>query len=75
MRILRSYTIETELVEKLKTEKINASELVNQLLTEYFNKKDNKNLSLEELQQKLALIKLDREYKSKMENIKNGKNN
>lgn len=57
MRILRSYTIETEHVERMKSDNINASELLNTLLKNYFKDKDFEDLSADEI--KLQLAKLD----------------
>jgi arginine deiminase len=57
MRILRSYTIETEYVERLKNDGINASELFNTLLKNYFKDKDFEDFNETEI--KLQLQKLD----------------
>ena len=59
MRILRSYTIETDFVERMKNEGVNASELLNSLLTSYFKDKDMEDFTEEEL--KLQMEKLDME--------------
>ncbi len=47
MKVTKTFTLDLEIIEKLKQED-NASELVNNLLTNYFNISDNKELSLEE---------------------------
>jgi hypothetical protein len=48
---------------------MNASSLVDELLTNYFNNQDPHNLSIEELQKKIKLLELENE----MEVVKNGK--
>ena len=53
MRITRTYTIETELIEKLKG--VNASDLINELLNRYFDNSGD----LDELRQKLIKKKKD----------------
>ena len=66
MRILRSYTIEMDLVEKLKD--TNASELINYLLREYFEKQKITSMSEEEL---IKFIKIEK-LKKEMELLEHG---
>lgn len=67
VKVLRSYTIDLELVEKLSTEG-NASKLINSLLQNYFGK-DKKDLKEDEkmLKNRLKMVKNDQKVIEKAE--------
>lgn len=71
MRILRSYTIDTEIVKKLQKED-NASDLINCLLTEHFRKTDVKKMSAEELKKFIKIETAKRIFNKTMNEINNG---
>lgn len=70
MKITRTYTIDAENVEKLKN--FNASDLINNLLSEHFKKIEIKGMNKEQLKKFVARKKLEQEYKIKMAEIENG---
>lgn len=67
VKTLRTYTINSDLIEKLKD--YNASELINTLLIDYFKKHDYKQMSLEEKKKYLKKLKLTKEYKEQIEKL------
>jgi tryptophanyl-tRNA synthetase len=74
MKINRTYSIDSEIIEKLKG--INASELISKLLTEYFDKKDNfiNKMSKEELALFIKLEKEKKEIEKKLTEVQDGSN-
>lgn len=71
MKILRSYTIDAEIAEELKKVP-NASNLINELLKDYFKNHDINQLSLEELRLKQKIIEIQEEAQEKIRRAKNG---
>lgn len=63
--------ISDELHEALRTED-NASALVGRLLTEHYNFKELKDLSPEEIDKRIQILKTKLEAKRKIEAIQNG---
>jgi len=61
-------TIDLELNEKLKTEK-NASDLIRNLLIKHYEQEKLKDLSDEELEKMLEVIKIEKDHKEKMDKI------
>ncbi len=72
MRILRSYSIEEDLVEKLKSNN-NKSGLINNLLREYFDKDDINQMNAKQLETELEIRKMVREHKKAMEALQSKK--
>ena len=71
MRIPRSFTIEREFIDLVNAED-NASDLINQLLLEHYNKNDYNRMSKEEL---VILMKKEQarlEYEQKIKEIDAG---
>ena len=66
MRILRSYSIEEDLVQKLESNN-NKSGLINNLLREYFDKVDINKMNAKQLETELEIIKMVREHKKAMQ--------
>ena len=66
MRILRSYTIETEYVERMKDDGINASELLNNLIRDYYKNKDMEDFTDEEIKLQLEKLDIDEEHIKKI---------
>ena len=62
MRILRSYTIETEYVDRMKQSGVNASELLNKLLKDYFDDEDLIGATKEEISHKIKLLDIEERY-------------
>jgi hypothetical protein len=62
MRILRSYTIETDYVERMKASGVNVSELLNKLLKNYFDDEDLIGATKEEIEHKLKLLDIEERY-------------
>ena len=62
------FNIDSEIVEKCQD--INASALVNQLLTAHFDKDDFDKMPIEELEKKLKEQKLQDEYELKLKELK-----
>jgi hypothetical protein len=62
MRILRSYTIETDYVDRMKNSGVNVSELLNKLLKNYFDDEDLIGATKEEIQHKLKLLDIEERY-------------
>ena len=69
MRIQRAYTIEVEYVDKLKEQRINASELINNLLKDYFDKQDPANMTKEQIKKEIARIELKEEYEKRLKEL------
>jgi len=74
MKVNRTYSLDIEIIEKLRG--INASELINNLLSEHFAKKDNflDRMSVEELEMFIKLEKQKVEIEKKMLEVKDGTN-
>ena len=62
MRILRSYTIETDYVDRMKNSGVNVSELLNKLLKDYFDDLDLIGATKEEIQPKLKVLDVEERY-------------
>jgi hypothetical protein len=75
MKVNRTYSLDFEIIEKLKGID-NVSELINNLLSEYFAKKDNflDRMSVEELEMFIKLEKQKTEIEKKMLEVKDGAN-
>jgi hypothetical protein len=69
MKINRTYSLDIELIEKLKSE-TNASELINSLLRKHFEFSDMNKLSLSEINLELKKLDLEEEYKKKKKELK-----
>lgn len=67
MKILRSYTIDAELIEKMKG--INASQLINNLLNDYFKKTDINSMDEVELERYIKIKELEEETKKRINEI------
>lgn len=70
MKVHKMFCIDMELAEKLKGE--NASALVNHLLLTHFEKGILANLSIEDLQKRLAVIQLKKKQQQELETLNNG---
>jgi hypothetical protein len=68
MRINRTFSIDIEIMEKLKGE-LNQSEIVNECLKNYFDTKEPK--TLEELEKERLKLIAEIEYDKKIEEIEN----
>ena len=60
-----------ELNQKLKEED-NASKLIQELLIEHYRKLDPNTMTPEEIRTQIQIRKTEREFRAKMEKIKNG---
>lgn len=73
MRYNKQFTIEEEIIERLR-EEVNASQLVNELLMRHYEIKGKEGMSLDEreayLKQKLARLKLEEKHKKELEALK-----
>lgn len=72
MRILRSYSIEEDLVQKLESNN-NKSGLINRLLREYFDKEDINQMNAKQLKAELEVRKVKREAEAKIKELRNAK--
>ena len=72
MKVMRTYTIEEEIAERLKKEG-NASKLINQLLEEYFHKSDINSMTIEELEREQKKLEILMEAEKKVKELMNGK--
>ena len=70
MKIHRTYSIEVDLIDRMKD--LNASELINRLLTEHFDKEDMTYATPEEIAKKMKICDLDLEYIKRKRAIENG---
>jgi hypothetical protein len=70
MKIHRTYSIDVDLIDRMKN--VNASELINRLLIEHFDKEDMVHASAEELAKKIKICDLDLEYIRRKKAIENG---
>ena len=72
MRVARTFTIEEHLIKKLNSSG-NRSELINRILTEYFDKEDLNQMNIKQLTALKEIRKLEREHDKKVEEVrKNG---
>jgi hypothetical protein len=69
VRVHKMLTIEQDLMDKLKG--VNASGLVNELLTAHFNKTDIKKMTGDELRHRIKVEKLKLKHKQEMETVEN----
>jgi len=67
MRVSRTYTIDLELIEKMKL--VNASELINELLWKHFNSLNIKNMSTPQLKRLRAEQQLKANYELKLKEL------
>jgi len=67
MKVARTYTLEQEIVAKLKTEE-NASALIERLLSQHFEM--TRKRSPEEIRQEIAIKKIELDAMKKIEAIK-----
>jgi hypothetical protein len=64
-----------EEVAKRLLEEDNASALISELLRDHYSLKDAKELTPEEIDKRIAVLKIKLEAKKKIENIENGTTN
>jgi len=71
MKRMKMITLDEDLIDKLKT-KPNASQLINDLLIQFFEKDDIQQMGVEELKKFIAIEKLKEKHKAEIEAIENG---
>lgn len=71
MKVNRTYSIDVEIVEKLRGEQ-NASELINSLLHQYFDNSFLNKMTKEELDEFIRLELEKQNNLKKLEDLKNG---
>ena len=72
MRVMRSFTIDVELAERLKKEG-NQSTLINDLLRQHFKDVDFADMDEEQLKAELEVIRLTEEFENAKKEVRNGR--
>ena len=73
MKVIKTFSLDTDVIEELKKDKsLNVSELINNMLKDYLNKKHFLGLSKEELEIELKVAEMEKEHKARVEALRNG---
>jgi len=74
MRIARTFTLDEDLIKKLNKLQQNRSELLNQILREYFDKEDINQMNAKQIRAEIEIRKLEKENKKNIEEIRKNAN-
>ena len=69
MRILKTFTIDVEFVERLKNE-TNQSELINGLIGDYYKKRDFNDMTKAQIKAEIEVIKLQKETDKQIKELR-----